>query len=266
MANKNKNLLEFENRFMITKKDVLKKIDAIVVEYDMLINNNNDINHSAAYYKICKEMFLDLRKQIIDKEIFFKRDFWRYELVLGGNKLLLTYCYSPNYVYKETKVQIPPLSVEYYTLFRINCKLITINEFAKLYETNEVTVRQWIRRGKLKTAKKIGNEWRIPEYAEIDNRGDIRAIYEWNNKNATVFEGEYVYLNKYDGVNIKRNEDDYSKYLVEYFVKNPNGDGYNKVINKEIMNIKSKEKFEMNLIANENVWACGQSFTLWWMK
>lgn len=44
------------------------------------------------------------------------------------------------------------------TLLQIPVKMLTTGEFAQLRGVEDVTVRQWIRRGKIRTAVKYGNE------------------------------------------------------------------------------------------------------------
>ena len=60
-----------------------------------------------------------------------------------------------------------------------------------LNDGDEVTiraiwVRQWIRRGKLRSAVKAGSEWRIPELSEIIGRGYRRGTFHWDDKLSDV--------------------------------------------------------------------------------
>lgn len=57
-----------------------------------------------------------------------------------------------------------PLQV--FPLIILQPKMFTVNEYADRCNTNNGTVRQWIRRGNIK-AIKYGDEWRISELTEF---------------------------------------------------------------------------------------------------
>ena len=55
--------------------------------------------------------------------------------------------------------------------------LLSCAEFAKRCGVEQVTVRQWIRRGKLRTAVRAGRDWRIPSTAKRPEEGFVPAVY-----------------------------------------------------------------------------------------
>lgn len=54
---------------------------------------------------------------------------------------------------------------------------MTVTEYAEMNSVTETTVRQWIRRGKLRRAKKQGRDWIIPSIYERPIRGFVNVIY-----------------------------------------------------------------------------------------
>lgn len=56
-------------------------------------------------------------------------------------------------------------------------KYYSPKQFAKAHNVTESTVRQWIRRGKLRSAVKIGNIWKIPCEAQKPSRGFTPCCY-----------------------------------------------------------------------------------------
>lgn len=60
---------------------------------------------------------------------------------------------------------------EQFKLLSVESDLISVGEYAKLYGIEPQTVNQWIRRGKIRTAKKIDNHWMIPTLTESPKRG-----------------------------------------------------------------------------------------------
>ena len=95
---------------------------------------------------------------------------WYYKCICSDYSIELRMCTKDGFSY-ETKN-------EEYTLLKKECKYLTVEEFSNLRGISGVTVRQWIRRGKLRYAKKIGGEWFIPETAENPSRGYCDVEYE----------------------------------------------------------------------------------------
>ena len=67
-----------------------------------------------------------------------------------------------------------PKNVKVLAILRL---LLTVEQYAEQYGVESVTVRQWIRRGKIRTATKYGKEWRIPILTEPPTRGYSPASY-----------------------------------------------------------------------------------------
>jgi hypothetical protein len=110
------------------------------------------------------------------------------------------------------------------------------------YNTMPGTVRQWIRRGKIRSAVKAGREWRIPEMAEIPGRGYHWGIYTWTEK-LTDMPKKYNFMNEYSQVTIKQDDKDKDKFILIFSGKK-NGLKYVNITGKE------REKFELMLISN----------------
>ena len=56
-------------------------------------------------------------------------------------------------------------------------KYYSPKEFALVHSVTETTVRQWIRRGKLRSAIKVGKIWKIPYEAQKPSRGFTPCCY-----------------------------------------------------------------------------------------
>jgi len=79
------------------------------------------------------------------------------------------------------------------TLIKVSCDYLSVNEYARLSGVTDITVRQWIRRGKLRTAKKFGREWKIPALAAPPKRGYEPATYIWTQLSETI-QNEFPFL------------------------------------------------------------------------
>lgn len=144
------------------------------------------------------------------------------------------------------------LAFEKITFAEVKAKLLDCEAYGEMFDVNGGTVRQWIRRGKLPEAVKIGSGWRVSEVCAIMGRSYGYRMYTWDRAEVT-FEEEMAFLNDYDGVSLEMIQN--GDYIAiprknascgiiigdEPYKKNPNQDG-------KIMSAKDKEAFELRLI------------------
>lgn len=128
-----------------------------------------------------------------------------------------------------------------YRLKKFEPRLLPASEYAKLHGVSDTTVRQWIRRGKLRIASKYGNTWRIPEFAEPNKGQYCNVLIGWDTV-LTELLPEYEFLNDYDEVQIQQ----ISKEEYKVWIANNKTRKY--VIKR--MDRKERERFELMLIAN----------------
>ena len=70
---------------------------------------------------------------------------------------------------EPTSVSVMPGQT--FELVTVPSALLSVEEYAAVYNVSVTTVRQWIRRGKIRSAIKNGCEWSIPELAAVSGRG-----------------------------------------------------------------------------------------------
>lgn len=239
-------LIVFHNQFMTCKKDVMKKI--------MDIRNNLKKNiffgqsRNEAYCKTLDDMYEKLYREVSSSMLFdVPQGFWHYEIEQDSMGVRLLLQNAEGEIDSDLNYNIDTINDEY-TMMRVDARLLTIEEYAKLYDVQAVTVRQWIRRGKIRTAVKYGNEWRIPELADIPNkeRGYHKAVYFWNKKIKAVPEN-YEFINDYEYLVITQDELDKNKYLLEFKSST--------TVNEKTIhcNKEERERFELSLISNSDV-------------
>ena len=66
-------------------------------------------------------------------------------------------------------------------VLKVTCEYIKVQEYAALNGVTENTVRNWIRRGKLRNVIKEGRDWMIPVLCENPERGFSEVAYVWGN-------------------------------------------------------------------------------------
>lgn len=132
-----------------------------------------------------------------------------------------------------------------YRLIQNECRLLSADEYATSRNAAAATVRVWIRRGKLRSAIKTGNAWKIPELTPPIKRGYSEASYSWE----MYLDGipdEYEALKEPGNLIIRQNNDKQGFTALLF-------DTYD-VRRKEIhLSNADAEKFELMLIANPAV-------------
>ena len=81
-----------------------------------------------------------------------------------------------------------------------------------MHEVETITVRQWIRRGKLRHAKKNGRDWLIPDTEEKPRRGYTNVHYIVENE-ARIQSDEFSLLAECESIVILPDEDNKSKFI-----------------------------------------------------
>ena len=108
-----------------------------------------------------------------------------------------------------------------------------------------IPVRQWIRRGKIRNAKKRGREWLIPELTELPGRGYQSGVYEWYEYLEDLPE-EYEFLRKYTVVIINQNRENKKVYEVTYAAGGVRPE-------KKEYSEKERERLELFLISHPQI-------------
>ena len=231
----------FNDGALLTKKDLLKSIDDLLKEIEK--DSKTDTAHSGAYYSRYTDLINRFRAKV-DKCVFPEKleDWWyyTYDVMETGVKLSLEHAGScdlddegfPDFIWVDTSFE----------LLHIKAELLTVEQYAQSYGVTTTTVRQWIRRGKIRTAVKQGNEWRIPELAEVRERGYKNVQYHWD-EFLTGFPEEYAFINDYNLVSLWQNDERKDLFDVAF-----SGKGKEERVIQ--MDQKEREKLELLLISN----------------
>ena len=139
-----------------------------------------------------------------------------------------------------------------FPIIEVRSKLLTLEEYGNAYGVKPGTVRQWIRRGKLRSASKFGNEWRVPELADKPRRGYTSGNYSWK-MDIPDPPAEVPNINDADSISIFQN-----LITGEWTAKLQciNKKGQERDI---VLDSKSKEKLELYLISHPLV-ECDSNF------
>lgn len=138
---------------------------------------------------------------------------WFYEYDFEDTSIELNLCRATELEWRDDGLTMTS-EVEF-TLICVECEMLSVEEFAKLYGVTPVTVRQWIRRGKLRTARKMGGEWVIPELADKPGRGYEPAWYVMKEPGAISIE-EYPFVEHSTMILIDQDKDNRDLFHVRF--------------------------------------------------
>jgi len=232
----------FYESFITNKNELLDELNYQKRNIEKRLEN--DFDHSAAFYNTLLSLMNEFIVQVENTVLFNKLEpFWAYngEVSSSGVTLMLTH-YSHISYYEDHSPSATFVDQDF-ELVKVHSRMLTVDEYAQRYGIKNVTVRQWIRRGKLRTAQKIGGEWRIPELTDYPQRGYKFGQYRID-KNA-IFSDEYSFISEYSYVTFEQDRDDKAVYHVHF--SNAEHDKRIECDNKE------REKIEMMLIENPYV-------------
>lgn len=242
--NYNDMLEVFENGAIRTKEKVLSEIDRMIIRVEK--NESSDTNHTAAFYSRLRNLLLKFRESVEETILFEKlEDFWEYVIDIDDTGIVLKLNHVDDIEIDEEGHEIFSSIDTSFELITMKAKVLTVERYAEAYGVTGTTVRQWIRRGKIKSAIKNGREWRIPELAEITGRGYQYGCYSWEDELSDIPE-EYAFLNECTGVDIT--QDDENKNVFHIYCWN--GEEEDEKNWSFDLNTKEKEKFELMLISN----------------
>lgn len=239
----------FRSCHSMCKEDILLDIDETIGK--ILKHAETDPDHSYAYYTTLKKL-LDKFKEAIKTLVFMEKldDGWCYDwgvTYAGAELQLLHYDVYDGYPKEHQFLNMDQM----YIIYTVPTSLLTVEEFASLHGVEVVTVRQWIRRGKIRTAKKCGNEWRIPALTDTPKRGYTSAFYKWSDT-LTGLPSELEYLNNYKEASFMQDDDDKKLYYVRFFDEEVK-EGVREAKKTLECNSAEREKIELAIISQPSV-------------
>ena len=230
---------------MYTKAEVLKEIE----ETKELIDEKSKQNmtRAAGWVTLVDNMFDAFKRDIEDTKLFDKLEpGWIYEI---------------EYNYSEFELKLVHHDVEYdkddqpqdtidqvFALVKTMVPYLTTSEYGALYGVGETAVRNWLRRGKLRAAERVGNIWKIPALLTPPRvRGYQRAHYSWDTTLMDISD-EFSYLNEFKSITIE--QDGFDKKLFKVYLYNAESVKADRI---DSIDSNKRERLELMLISNPDV-------------
>ncbi len=201
-------------------------------------------SHSLPYYNGLISLFEKVIIEIESRRVFDAPENWFYSYSITNTNAALYLRHISGLKEEEGKILLD--IDETFRLINYPVKQFSVEEYAAATNTEAVTVRQWIRRGKLRNALKVGSEWRIPEITDPPRRGYTPVSY-YNKGGLIAFPKEF-------GVSLS-----IQPHVIDIY-QSPERNGYVVLIDKapaffpfRLLSEAEREKLELLLISNPNI-------------
>ena len=205
----------------------------------------NTPQHTLQYYNALSFLLDKVILEIASRNIFDAPDGWFYSFEIT-NKNAAMYIRHVSDIQEDEDGNVVLDIDERFRLINYPVVLLTVEQFASRSKIEAGTVRQWIRRGKLRNAIKVGGEWRIPEITDPPTRGFTPVRY-YNN-------GQFFFLPKEIGASFNQ----HPSVIDIYKSKEEKGyivlfDYAPAILPQKLLTDAEREKLELMLIGNPNI-------------
>ena len=225
------------------KQSVIATLDN--ASKNVMSEMRNNPQHTLQYYNALSFLLDKVILEIASRNIFDAPDGWFYSFEIT-NKNAAMYIRHVSEIQEDEDGNVVLDIDERFRLINYPVGLLTVEQFASHSKIEAGTVRQWIRRGKLRNAIKVGGEWRIPEITDPPTRGFTPVRY-YNN-------GQFFFLPKEIGVSFNQ----HPSVIDIYKSKEEKGyivlfDYAPAILPQKLLTDAEREKLELMLIGNPNI-------------
>lgn len=198
----------FREYYLFTREDILKSLELFIQHEKSNVEPGYSTEVVKNRVKLCKKFIAAVKKS---KLPVLTEPWWYYEYQFLGNSMELNLCQADEIVVENDEISDMTSTLEH-TLITVECDYLTVEQYSSMLGIEPVTVRQWIRRGKLRHAKKNGRDWLIPDIEDKPQRGftSVQYIVE---KEAQIESDEFLLLSACDSIFILQDQDNKSKFV-----------------------------------------------------
>lgn len=240
----------FINNFLTNKEDLEVSIEKYIEHCSLTTEEGWTEEKREVIVELLYEFLVYIRRMRLPK---IKEPNWYFDYCWTQDGIRLELLYCENIEFDE-KGNISSMDIsDTIPLAEVKCNYLSVEEYAEKYHVTVTAVRQWIRRGKLRTARKMGRDWIIPELADRPKRGYEPVTYRWNKeiKNLIL---EFPYLGECRAIHLMQAKEK-SKFEVVML------DQHDHCLQKRLIDVKEREKLELALISENQVemneWSAG---------
>ncbi len=173
----------FRQKFIVSKPALMGRIDEVIKG---LMNemNSDETDKDYEAYLMAKVEFLEQFRNTVNQTYLFENleDWWHYTFMWSSREIILFLCHVEDVEVEENEGKLSLgrcISDAELPLIKAKAPILTADEFAAARGVAASTIRVWIRRGKLRSAFKLGNSWMVPKLSKPIERGYSSARYKF---------------------------------------------------------------------------------------
>lgn len=240
----------FEQRYATNKYRILSRIDQVIKMFESQVQRKDkddlEIPNIQANIRYLHEFKSKVSATTLPDGL---SGWWAYSFSLSaqGAVLYLNHFEGCDIEGEEGREYVSMWNQDAeFPLVTVHAVLLSAEEFAVLHHVAAPTIRVWIRRGKIRSAVKVGNTWKIPELASPICRSYESASYKWEIPLEDV-PGFFERFKEPGSITITQDRQNKQMFEVMHYEENELRIGEFKVSSKDA------EKLEAFLIAHPNV-------------
>lgn len=172
------NLVKFNRLAIRNKHELLNAID----DYLLKLSSSTDSRAvPASRIPALKELILQFRHKIEKTPLSaLDKPFTLYEVIIYDSEISLNMSEFEIIEFDEEGEIESSTELPTEDIVCVEAPLITLEAYAQMHNVKPGTVRQWIRRGKLRNAVKQGSQWSIPSTEPEPTRGFESGTYYYS--------------------------------------------------------------------------------------
>lgn len=244
MGIRNNDLIQFNAQMLLNKREVIESFEDFMDHHRQL---DNEEGYSEGKRKVllslCERFLKNLHECTIPT---LYRPLCCYEYYVTHDSIKLDLVQYDDVDFDADGNFEGGTCTTEYTLTEVVCDYLSAEQYAAVYDVTVTTVRQWIRRGKLRTARKAGREWQIPAIADAPKRGFESVTYRWEELPDEICDA-FPFLADAKCISLQQDKND--KKVFRGITGWP-WDEKRKTID---LSIQQREQLELMLIASEKV-------------
>lgn len=198
----------FRESYLFSREDVLKSLELFIEHEKANEEPVYSIGVVKNRIKLCDKFYAAVKKC---KLPVLTELWWYYEYEFLGDRIELILCQVEEMEIENDEISIMTSTVEH-TLITVECDYLSVEQYASMLDVEPVTVRQWIRRGKLRCAKKAGRDWLISCVEDKPRRGFSSVQYAIE-KDSEITSDEFPLLATADSITILQDQKQKSKFI-----------------------------------------------------
>ena len=205
----------FREEYLTRAEDIFQALDAMERQW-----TEPGEKYNKEYCERVRQLITEFRS-VLKKHVLFDcpAGFWAYSIIIRGGGIYLYLDHYKVTSWKMMRLGCFFIKEESYELLCLKTKLLTVEEYAALHHIEHVTAVTRIRRGKIRSAVKVGTQWRIPELAEPVQRGYQSTEYTWMGR-LTGLPERYQVIEDYNRAEFFQDEKELTLFHVRFSGEN----------------------------------------------